>query len=63
MIGIRRFLAVLVARNREFIRDRSSWAWNVIFPIMLVIGLSIVFSGEDQTRFRVGVLSADTPQS
>ena len=38
MIGIRRFLAVLVARNREFIRDRSSWAWNVIFPIMLVIG-------------------------
>lgn len=59
-IGIRRFLAVLVARNREFIRDRSSWAWNVIFPVLLVIGLSIVFSGEDQTRFRVGVLSSET---
>ncbi len=60
MIGLRRFLAVLAARNREFIRDRSSWAWNVIFPVLLVIGLSIVFSGEDQTRFRVGVLSYDT---
>jgi len=60
MIGLRRFLAVLVARNREFLRDRSSWAWNVIFPVMLVIGLSIVFSDEDQTRFRVGVLSTDT---
>ena len=60
MIRVRRFLAVLAARNREFIRDRSSWAWNVIFPVLLVIGLSIVFSGEDQTRFRVGVLSADT---
>ena len=61
MIGLRRFLAVLAARNREFLRDRSSWAWNVIFPVLLVIGLSIVFSGEDQTRFRVGVLSANTP--
>ncbi len=59
MIALRRFLAVLAARNREFIRDRSSWAWNVIFPVLLVIGLSIVFSGEDQTRFRVGVLSDD----
>jgi len=59
MIGVRRFWAVLVARNREFLRDRSSWAWNVIFPVMLVIGLSIVFSDEDQTRFRVGVLSSD----
>ncbi len=63
MMGLQRFLAVLAARNREFIRDRSSWAWNVIFPVLLVIGLSVVFSGEDQTRFRVGVLSADTPHA
>lgn len=60
MIGLRRFMAVLVARNREFIRDRSSWVWNVVFPVLLVIGLSVVFSDKDQTRFRVGVLSSDS---
>jgi len=63
MMRLKRFLAVLAARNREFLRDRSSWAWNVIFPVLLVIGLSIVFSGEDETRFRVGVLSGDAPHA
>lgn len=63
MMALKRFFAVLAARNREFIRDRSSWAWNVIFPVMLVIGLSVVFSGEDQTKFRVGVIDADTPHA
>jgi len=63
MMRLRRFSAVLVARNREFLRDKSSWAWNVIFPVLLVIGLSILFSGEDETRFKVGVLDADTPHA
>jgi len=58
MMALRRFWAVLVARNREFLRDRSSWAWNVIFPVLLVVGLAILFSGEDETRFKVGVLDA-----
>ena len=39
------FAAVLKARNLEFIRDRSSWSWNVIFPIVLIAGLAAMFSG------------------
>ena len=30
---MRRFLATLHARNMEFLRDRSSLGWNVIFPV------------------------------
>jgi len=63
MIALRRFRAVLAARNREFIRDRASWMWSLFFPVVMVIGLAILFSDEDQTRFQVGVLSADTPNA
>jgi len=53
-----RFTAVLAARNREFLRDRSSWAWNIIFPVVLVIGLALVFSRDDNARYTVAVFPA-----
>ncbi len=30
----------------EFIRDRSSLGWNILFPLLLVLGFAFVFSGE-----------------
>lgn len=48
------FAAVLKARNLEFIRDRSSWSWNVIFPIVLIAGLAAMFS-ENRTLHKVAV--------
>ena len=50
------FMAVFAARNREFFRDTSSWAWNVIFPVMLVIALTFAFSDDNKTLYRVSVL-------
>jgi ABC-type multidrug transport system permease subunit len=58
MIGLRRFLAVLKARNLEFLRDRSTLGWNIILPLVLVLGLAFVFSGEGRPLFKVGVLAA-----
>jgi len=55
---MRRFLAVLHARNLEFIRDKSSMGWNLLLPILLVLGLSVVFSYE-RPMYQVGVLSFD----
>ncbi len=55
---MRRFLAVLHARNLEFIRDKSSMGWNLLLPILLVFGLSMVFSYE-RPMYQVGVLSLD----
>jgi ABC-2 type transport system permease protein len=52
---MKRFLAILHARNMEFIRDTSSFGWNIFFPLLLVLGFALVFSGEPKPLFKVGV--------
>ena len=41
-----RIYAIFVARNREFLRDRSSLTWSLLFPVVLMFGLSFAFGGE-----------------
>jgi len=53
---MKRFLAILHARNMEFIRDRASIGWNILFPLLLVIGFAVVFTGEPKPLFKVGVI-------
>jgi ABC-2 type transport system permease protein len=62
---MKRFLAILHARNMEFIRDKSSLGWNILFPLLLVLGFAAVFSGPPQPLFKVGVIgdTAAIPQS
>ncbi len=58
----RRFLAVLKARNREFIRDRAALGWNIVFPIFIVAGFAFAFSGKPMDLYKVGVYAADPEQ-
>lgn len=51
----RRILAVLIARNREFLRDRSSLGWNIVFPVFIVAGFAFAFSGKPMDLYKVGV--------
>ncbi|HXW74718.1 MAG TPA: ABC transporter permease [Steroidobacteraceae bacterium] len=53
---IRRLLSVLHARNLEFLRDRSTLAFTLLLPVMLVIGMGVVFGGPERPLFKVGVL-------
>ena len=53
---LQRFLAILSARNKEFIRDRSSVGWNIIMPILIVAGFALVFTGDFADQYKVGVL-------
>ncbi|MCJ7558699.1 MAG: ABC transporter permease [Gammaproteobacteria bacterium] len=53
---IRRIAAVLNARNVEFLRDRSTLGWNIFLPVLLVLGLSFIFSGQGRPMFKVAVL-------
>ena len=53
---MKRFLAILHARNMEFMRDKSSLGWNILFPLLLVLGFAAVFSGEPQPMFKVGII-------
>ncbi len=58
-----RFFAVVKARNIEFFRDRSSLGWNLFFPILMLVGLSFVFSGDGRTVYKVGVMNLAQSQS
>ena len=54
---MRRLLAVLHARNLEFLRDRSTLTFTLLLPVLLVIGMGFVFGGPERPLFKVGVLA------
>ena len=56
MNSLRRFWAVLVARNKEFLRDRGAVAWNLLFPLFAVFGFAFAYSGKPRDVFTVGVV-------
>ncbi|MCG6871247.1 MAG: ABC transporter permease [Gammaproteobacteria bacterium] len=57
---MRRFLAVMHARNIEFLRDRSSLGWNVAFPVLLIFGLWAMFADGGRPLYKAGVLTTAT---
>lgn len=52
---MKRFIALLIARNKEFIRDRGSMAWSLLFPFLIIFGFYFAFSEKNQDIFKVGV--------
>ena len=53
---MKQFLAVLHARNMEFLRDRSALVWNLAMPFLLVIGLAFTFSGNNKEIYKIGIV-------
>jgi len=49
-----------VARNKEFLRDRSAFGWNLVFPFLIVVGFSLIFSGRSGQLYKVGVVGDRT---
>lgn len=62
MLFLKRFYAILKARNLEFFRDKASMVWNIVFPILLLVGFSVVFSGDGKSMFKVGLLHHEQQQ-
>lgn len=55
-MNLKRFFAVFKARNIEFFRDKSSLSWNLIFPVLLLVGFSLIFSGDGRSAYKVGLI-------
>ena len=58
---LQRFLALLSTRNKEFLRDRSSVGWNIVMPVLIVLGFALVFSGDFADQYKVGVIQTSDP--
>ena len=52
----KRFWAILRARLLEYRRDKSAMVWSFIFPLALVSGFGLMFSGDDREIYKVGLL-------
>ena len=53
---LNRILAILQARNKEFVRDRSALAWSFMLPVFLLVGFSFMFTGDGQKLYKVGLI-------
>ena len=51
-------LALVRARNQEFIRDRATFVWYLLFPFLMIFGLALIFSGDGPPLAKVGLLQA-----
>ena len=54
---LRRILAIFIARNREFYRDKAGLGWNIFMPFLMVFSFAFIFSGKSEDVFKVGVLT------
>jgi ABC-2 type transport system permease protein len=61
---MKKFNAIVKARTMEFVRDRGTFFWNLLFPVLLVFGFAFAFSGDNQTFFKVGLIgqTTETPE-
>lgn len=50
------FLAILHARNLEFVRDRSALGWSLIFPVLVLFGFYFMFADEDKPIYKIGIM-------
>ena len=58
--SFRRMKAIFVARNLEYLRDRASFGWNLVFPVLIVFALAVVFSGPPRALFVVTAISTES---
>lgn len=58
-----KFTALVRARTMEFVRDRGTLFWNLLFPVVLVVGFSFAFGSGGDSIFKIGVIGQSTLQN
>lgn len=47
---------LIIARNKEFYRDKGSVTWAILFPLLVMVGITFAFKNQDVELFKVGVI-------
>jgi ABC-2 type transport system permease protein len=55
---MKKLLALIGARNKEFYRDRTALIWTLLFPFIVLAGFTYGYSGRQEPLLRVRVLPA-----
>ncbi|MBC6427659.1 MAG: ABC transporter permease [Cellvibrionales bacterium] len=53
--------ALVVARNKEFYRDRAALVWSICFPLLLILGFSLAFARPEPAVFQLGLVDEAAP--
>ncbi len=59
----RRIWTIFKARNYEFFRDKASFGWNFVFPFLVLAGFSFMFSENNKSFYKVGIIQSVVPAS
>ncbi|CAA0100122.1 putative multidrug ABC transporter permease YbhR [BD1-7 clade bacterium] len=54
------FLILWQSRNKEFYRDKGSLSWALLFPILIIAGCAVAFSGDPEELVKIGVLNGSS---
>ncbi|HEY1405246.1 MAG TPA: ABC transporter permease [Spirochaetota bacterium] len=58
-----RMWKIFAARNKEFYRDKSAFAWNILFPFLIILGFGLMFANDGQKEYKIGYLAHDRAQA
>ena len=58
---MKEFFALLIARNKEFYRDRATLGWNFVFPFIVIVGFAYGYQGSSQAMFKTGMITEANP--
>ena len=60
----KRICAVTIARTREFYRDTTGLGWNLVMPVIMVLGLAFIFNNPDESFYTIGFIGdAESPMA
>ncbi|RLA09005.1 MAG: ABC transporter permease [Gammaproteobacteria bacterium] len=60
---LRKIYVLFIARSLEFLKDSASLGWNLVLPVMLIAGFSIMFAGGEKPFFKVAVMADNNTQN
>lgn len=56
---MRSFTQLYIATVREFTRDITALFWTLAFPLMFITIFGVIFSGDDDISFDIGIVNED----